>query len=176
MVGLRQYHRTVEQRYRPGFSIIELMISIAIIGVLLLLVFAYFPSTQQRARDQERIADAQTIARYLEQRYREKASTAFPSYPTTTSFASDVPQLISGGFKDASRAPGQSSNSIVMATSNADLTAAATTQTYIYQPLLTSGALCTAATESNPCARFRIWYKLENGSPTVRLVESRYQQ
>lgn len=175
-MGPDKNSRGTAQWYRFGFSIIELMISMAIIGILLVLVFAYFPSVQQRARDRERMADVQTIGRYLEQRYREKASTAFPSYPTTLSFATDMPQLISGGFKDASVAPGQSSNSIVMATSNNDLTSVVTTQTYLYQPLLSNGALCTTASELSPCTRFRLWYKLESELPAVRTVESRYQQ
>lgn len=54
---------------RNGFTAVELVVVMIIMGILLTLGFVSFRSAQVQARDNEREADVQTIADYLERIY-----------------------------------------------------------------------------------------------------------
>lgn len=62
-----------------GFTLIELMVVVAIIGVLMSAGILAFSNAQQNARDARRRADIDAIAKALEQYY---ANNSF-SYPAT---------------------------------------------------------------------------------------------
>jgi prepilin-type N-terminal cleavage/methylation domain-containing protein len=174
MVGPITFRNSIERA--RGFTIVELSIVIAIIGSLAAISFAYIPSALTNARNSERISDIKSLARYFEQRYREQASSAYPSYPSTSSFSTEMNLLMNGGLKEAAIAPRQTTNSVTVAASNGDLSAVVTAQGYIYQPFSPDGTLCTASSANSPCTRFKIWYMTEATTPVVRVVESRYQQ
>ena len=159
-----------------GFTIIELTIVMALIGILVGISFAFIPTALKKARNSERASDTKTLARFFEQRYKEQASVSYPSYPSTTTFPSEMNVLMNGGLKESAKAPGQTTNSVTSAVNNGDLTGVATDQGYIYQPFSSNGALCTTSSSNSPCTRFKIWYKTEATPPEVRVVESRYQQ
>lgn len=159
-----------------GFTIIELTIVMAVISILVTMSFAFIPNAQRDARNRERASDALSLARFFEQRYKEYASVSYPSYPSTATLPSEMNILMNSGLKDAAIAPGQTANSVTVATSNGDLTSNATHQGYIYQPFSSDGTLCTVSTSNDPCTRFKIWYKTEATTPELRIIESRYQQ
>ena len=56
---------------RPGFTLVELLITITIMVILLALVVVSLRSTQANARDEKRKTDTANIARGLERRYVE---------------------------------------------------------------------------------------------------------
>lgn len=174
MVGSIIFRNSISNAH--GFTIIELSIVIAIISTLAAISFAYIPSAQVNARNSERTSDAKTLARFFEQRYREQASLTYPSYPSTSSFPTEINLLINGGLKESAIAPGQTANSVILAANNGDLSSVVTIQSYIYQPFSPNGTLCTTSSANSPCTRFKIWYKNEATTPEVRVVESRYQQ
>ncbi|MFM2414508.1 MAG: hypothetical protein RI911_201 [Candidatus Parcubacteria bacterium] len=94
-----------------GFSLIEVMVVIAIIGTLSGTLFAYMNNSRNRAKDSRRLADIQTIMKALElyqnenKQYPGTASTVYVSgtgtcagsYATigsvlNTSFISNIPR------------------------------------------------------------------------------------
>jgi prepilin-type N-terminal cleavage/methylation domain-containing protein len=69
--------------YRRGFTIVELIVTITIMGILLVLAVVAVSSTQLSARDQERAADVEAIKSNLEAIYTNGVSTG-GSPPTIT--------------------------------------------------------------------------------------------
>jgi len=67
---------SLKQR-QSGFTIVELLIVIVIIGILATLVIVTFSGVQQRARDSERKTDINAIAGQLEAVYAKEGT-----YPT----------------------------------------------------------------------------------------------
>jgi prepilin-type N-terminal cleavage/methylation domain-containing protein len=63
---------------KSGFTIVELLIVIVVIGILAALVLNTFSQAQVKARDTERLTDIKAIAKHLEVYYAEKGY-----YPTT---------------------------------------------------------------------------------------------
>ena len=71
---------------RSGFTIVELLIVIVVIGILAGLVFVQFNNVQGRARDTERKADIRLIESKLAE-YRADNS----AYPAALSSITDIP-------------------------------------------------------------------------------------
>lgn len=69
---------SLKQR-QSGFTIVELLIVIVIIGILATLVIVTFSGVQQKARDSERKTDINAVASQLEAFYANKGY-----YPTIT--------------------------------------------------------------------------------------------
>ncbi|OGL32334.1 hypothetical protein A3F64_03230 [Candidatus Saccharibacteria bacterium RIFCSPHIGHO2_12_FULL_42_8] len=63
---------------KAGFTIVELLIVIVIIGVLSTLVIVTYNGIQQRARDSKRLSDVRTVARIIQSYYEINGS-----YPST---------------------------------------------------------------------------------------------
>lgn len=170
---------------RRGFSIVELMIVIVIMGILLVLAVVNLRSTQVNARDAERRSDVETIGRYLEQVYTSGYGTTATtksvrgSYLGTTQLDSDAD--IQSALPDASlaafTAPGATGFSVVPATNtNTSATGVIpkpTISTYVYQPFKSNNSLCASATDG--CAYFYIYYCLEADNTVYRYDSMRKQ-
>jgi type IV pilus assembly protein PilE len=70
----------LSQKYR-GFTLLELLIVISIIGILVTVVAASYTSSQQKARNARRMSDLKAVQTAAEQFY---ANQTTPSYPATT--------------------------------------------------------------------------------------------
>ena len=161
---------------KDGFTLTEVLVVIVVITILSSIVSVAWFTLLNDARDSERISDTESVARYLEKQYTELASTSYPTYPSTASLATDITGLANSGLKDALVAPNQTgTTNLSVASSTGSPPSGLTVNTYIYQPILANGNLCTARTEAQPCVRFRLWYLLEENS-TARVIESRHQQ
>src|SRR6185369_16260187 len=64
-----------------GFTLIELMVVVAIIGILMAAGIVAFTNAQQNARDSRRRADIDAISKALEQYYQNNSY----AYPATAS-------------------------------------------------------------------------------------------
>ncbi len=82
-----------------GFTIIELLIVIAIIVILAGLVLNNFQGAQAKARDTQRITDINTLHSKLEERYNEQGG-----YPSTLTVA-NFPGIDAGALEDADGNP-----------------------------------------------------------------------
>lgn len=174
---------------RRGFTIVELVIVITVMGILMILGVVNLRGSEVNGRDSERKADIDTIALHLETFYTSgtDGSTTFGYYPSTDSGTMvgltaqkttlrdiDEKNLVAPG------APDDSTTSLVVATNNISTTAGVLPQPqsadnqnqYVYQPLKSDGSLCTLTTEE--CSKFNLYYMLEKDS-TVYMVTSRNQ-
>lgn len=167
---------------RAGFTVVELMIIIAIIGILAGLAVANLRQSLPDSRDSERRADIRNISVHLDSLWMNGYPDAVVNkgnYPSTTHLntSSAITQLFAEIDSKILTSPSASAGtvSLVMATNNvattAGVTPAPTEDTYVYQPLNNTGELCTLTTDE--CRRYNLFYKLENG--TVEKIMSKNQ-
>lgn len=167
-------------KQNAGFTVVELLVVIVILGILLTLAVVNLTSGQVGARDEERENDVTIIASNLETFY-SSGNGALPagSYPGVDQLASEATFLTALRDLDPSvlRAPGQTGSGIsLVAATNAIATTAGvlpqpTNTTYVYQPLLNS-TLC--ATTASKCRSFVLYYKSE-ATNTVIALKSKNQ-
>ena len=168
---------------RRGFTVVELIITVTIMGILLTLAVVNLNSTQVGARDTERKEDVAALATNLEAYYRNgvESSTIIGRYPSTgiavsgeTSVRTSLRDI---DFKSVT-APGATgvADTLVSATNAVQTTSGVVPQPtisqYVYQPLQADGTLCTAGNQE--CRKFNIFYRLESDN-TVNMVTSKNQ-
>lgn len=117
---------------QQGFTIIELLVVIVIIGILVALLLPNLFSAQQRARDTERKNDLKTIQQQAEAYYSDNNF-----YPD------DMAELVTDGYIDELPEDPQ-----------------APTRTYTYAAENDAGAACTTLAED--CVRYTLTANLEN--------------
>lgn len=143
---------------QSGFTIVELLIVIVVIGILAGLVITTFNGIQQKARDTERETDVKALHSQLEAFWAQKAY--YPSLADMNDQASggfvatNMKGLDLGAFKD----PKGSSNTLL---------ATAASGSYAYAVSDASGNSCEA--DDTTCAKYVLTATLEgtiNGSST----------
>lgn len=175
---------------RRGFTIVELVIVLTIMGILLAVAVVNINASQVNARDSERKSDIEAIGFALEAYYSNEDSASSgiydmsgDSYPATINLSTDA--HFKTAFPDIDpksvRAPDvevTSPRSLVPATNGTATTAGVlpqpTINSYVYQPLRKDGTLCTQITQKGDCRRFNLYYRLE-GDNSVQMVTSRHQ-
>lgn len=162
-----------------GFTVVELIITITIMGILLTLAVVNISSTQVDARDTERQSDVESIVNHLEVFYKNGAPNATTTgrYPSTQMLASGSTSL-KAFLPDldpvTATAPGAADVNATFkaATNNTQTTTGVAPQPtnteYIYQPIQTNGDLCTA--ESQECRKFNIYYRAEVGNTVMKVM------
>lgn len=141
------------KKAQQGFTIIELLIVIAIIAILSALVLNNFQGAQAKARDVQRVSDINNIHSKLEELYNETGG-----YPSTFS-AATFPGIDGNSLKDAD------GTTIIINAAVADQTAAlavanpGNSNEYLYVPYPTG---CT-----NNCTGYVIKTYIEKSSTTV---------
>jgi prepilin-type N-terminal cleavage/methylation domain-containing protein len=185
----------IKDMKRRGFTIVELIIVITIMGILLTISVVNLRGAQANSRDAERRTDIETIATHLEMFYTSgnDSSTSVGTYPPTSVMTGvdgiaamtaqkaalrdiDPNSLIAPG---APSLPSTSTTSLVVATNNTQTIggvtpppASATSQNqYVYQPIQQDGSLCTSG---SACQKFNLYYMTEIDG-VVQMVTSRNQ-
>lgn len=161
---------------RRGFTIVELLIVIVIMGILLTLGAINLRGSQIGARDAERKADIESIATHLETYYTSgtDSSAATGDYPPTTLTAtySSIKQFLRDINAQSLIAPGITDPAqTFISASNTNIPSPNINQ-YIYQPIQSNGTLCTQ--DSQECRKFNLYYTTETDN-TVRTVTSKNQ-
>lgn len=99
---------------QKGFTIVELLIVIVIIGILALLVLNTFNGVQEKARNTERQTDIKAIASQLETYYADKGSyPTFSQFSEASGFANWRRDNLKGLAEGAAVPPQQTSAQIV---------------------------------------------------------------
>ncbi len=174
---------------RHAFTVVELLITITIMGILLTLVIVNVNSSQVSARDAERKSDIEAIAIALET-YRDTDNDggdgsfvmSGQTYPGTSYISNDTTfkQILPDLDPKLVRAPGvtvDEPKSLKVATNPTQTTGGVlpspTPSTYVYQPLTSTNALCVNAA-STECRKFNLYYMLE-GDGIVYMITSKHQ-
>jgi type II secretion system protein G len=147
-----------------GFTIVELLIVIVVIGVLATLVINSFSGAQVKARDADRINDVAAIKKALERYYSENGTYPNSDQVKDITFRKNTLKLAD----DATRTP-NSSNLLTYCWS-------ATPSQYCYvaggRPNPPGGD-CTGGTDpSETCKWYTISYRLEKDPGTMLNVPS----
>ena len=145
-------------RKERGFTIIELLIVIAIIGILATLVLTNFRGAQAKGRDTVRQNDINSMYQKLEEYYNDEGS-----YPTATFDTTLFPGIDEGAFDDPDgNAVSQSTPSTATTTPSDPYTAGTkpTGAQYTYAGYDCSGT--TAGTDT--CAKYVLYAWSEAGS------------
>jgi prepilin-type N-terminal cleavage/methylation domain-containing protein len=130
-----------------GFTIVELLIVIIIIGILAALVLNSFRGVQERARDTKRQTDINAQSSQLEVYYTDNGG--YPVFTGQVNTDSWITANLKGADLNAWRAPNQTTNSMVNSTTPDK-------DHYGYTPLQDDG---TTACTTAPCAKYKLyWY------------------
>jgi prepilin-type N-terminal cleavage/methylation domain-containing protein len=150
---------------KRGFTIVELLVAIIIIGILATLVAINFTAVLPKARDNERKTETETIASYLETEFQRNGQ--YPSVATMTGSVSGVQAVLKGIPIDALAAPGVAAGTNSIVSFTVAPPSSLTTSQYGYW-IPDSGNCTNPATyTTTDCATFILAYKKEVGSSFV---------
>jgi len=143
------------QKKQSGFTIVELLIVIVVIGILAGLVITTFSGIQQKARDTERETDIKALHGQIEAFWAQKGYYPSLTDMNTAAFVTaNLKGLDAGAFKDPKGA-------------NGTLVAAPAASAYAYAVVNTGGTSCEA--DDTTCSKYTLTATLEgtlNGSGT----------
>ena len=150
---------------QKGFTLVELLIVIIIIGILATLVIVTFTGVQAKARDSQRQTDIEAVDSHIEAFFAEKGY--YPSYAdlTNTTFIStnlkglDLQALIDPKLSD----PSPTSASLATDLKNG----AGDATHYGYAPTQSDGTTA-CETDDTTCAQFTLTATLESGGTFVK--------
>lgn len=168
-------------QFSEGFTIVELLIVIFVIGILAALVLNTILGVQARARDLERKTDIKAITKALESYYVLYSS--YPSPETMTGDVNNIKILLGGLDTSALRSPGTVPNTNSVADGRDANFDPANAKTYYYYdsgvpsspgdlannitPGLNANVTCT--TEAYNCTAYSIGWVNEVGNPAINI-------
>lgn len=165
-----------------GFTIVELIITITIMGILLTLAVVNLNATQVNARDAERKGDIEAIQLSLEDFYKTDGDWGanIGAYPSVN-LPNGTVEFMQQALRDINlanlMAPGIEDPKLtfIVATSTDQTPATVdpqpTIDQYVYQPIDTNGNLCASSTN---CRKYNLYYRLESDN-TVYMVTSKHR-
>ena len=145
----------LQKKLQAGFTIIELLIVIAIIGILATLVLTNFQGAQAKGRDTVRKNDINSIYQKLEEYYNENGS-----YPGAALAASTFPGIDAEALVDADGATITSS----FDTAKPAAPTMTTTNEYRYAAY-GDGSVATTCDATNGCLHYDLYAFLEKETP-----------
>jgi len=174
-----------------GFTLVELLVTISVMLILLTLAVVNLRSTQLNARDNDRKSDVESISRQLDSLYK----TGYPStvaltqysYPSQATIVDDTTSqqaIFSVLPKGVLVDPLSSATSSIVKATNLNTGLISTggtpvtpfpsqTNPYVYQPISTTGVLCT--TTALTCRSFNFYYWSELSPTAATLIKSTYR-
>jgi prepilin-type N-terminal cleavage/methylation domain-containing protein len=159
----------LKKTVQRGFTIVELLIVIVVIGILAALVLNTFSGVQRRARDTERQTDVNSVATQLEVYFNDKGQ-----YPTLANLQSDAwaTANLKGIDPNALKAPNRTANSITNQTTTAGLGGRAANSQYGYVPVNSAGAACDN-TAGNECVKFTLYWVKEDAADDASATQTK---
>lgn len=156
---------------RSGFTVIELIVTIAVIAILLAISILAFSKQQIEARDQTRLSRATIVAEAIEKYYEKNGE--YPSVPSMVSESGNTGSTIAAKLKvetDTLIFPGVTSSTTNSFTSGSPTTTKAKYSASSVDP--TENTACQTSTTGG-CDTFTITYKKEEDNSDV-VIKSRY--
>jgi general secretion pathway protein G len=152
---------SLQKRTQQGFTIVELLIVIVVIGILAALVITTYNGIQQKGRNTERQTDLKALQGQLEAYYAQNGA-----YPDTTQLGSTsannvtfIQTSMKGLDKEALRDPKGTAGDYSLGTT-------ATATKYSYAPTQSDGTTaCTLAAAD--CAKYTLTAKQEGSTDLV---------
>lgn len=144
------------KKNNKGFTIVELLIVIVVIGILALLVITAYSGIQAKARNSKRQTDLASLQTHLEAFYNDNGYYPSLTDMNTASFYPQLKGLDATALTDPSNA-----------TQSKTLVAAPAAKSYSYVVQDSSGASCEANDQN--CAKYTLTATYEgtvNGSTT----------
>ena len=145
---------------QKGFTIVELLIVIVVIGILAALVITTYSGIQQKGRNADRENDIKALQTQLELYYQDKNY-----YPSTTDLGTNsannvtfVQANMKGLDKDALRDPKAAEGDYSLGSGTAGVLGK-----YQYRPMAADGTTTCDNSGSNPCVKFQLVAKIEGG-------------
>ncbi len=153
--------KTLKQQNK-GFTIVELLIVIVVIGILALLVITTYAGIQQKARNTKRSADLSAIQTQLEAFYQTNGY--YPNLGTDMNSSAWLTANMKSLDQTALQDPSNPTQSKTLA-------AAPVAKSYSYQVTNDTGGSCEGASPAdNACAKYTLTATYEgtvNGSATL---------
>lgn len=150
-----------KQKLQAGFTIIELLIVIAIIGILALLVLNNFQGAQAKARDTQRRTDINNVHGKLEEFYNENGG-----YPNEDLTITLLPGMDAGSLADADGA----AMAMSFSTGAAAASSVGNTNEYQYAGFNCTAAVSTPLATPATCAKYVLRTYIErpaSGQPNL---------
>ncbi len=151
---------SLKKHAQQGFTIVELLIVIVVIGILAALVITTYNGIQQKGRNTERTTDLKAVQGQLEAYYAQKGA-----YPAGSQLGSDsgvnvtfITNEMKGLDKEALRDPKGPDNTYSLGTT-------ATATQYAYAPTNDTNGACTEAAAD--CTKYTLTANAEGGDPIV---------
>lgn len=141
-----------QRRLQSGFTIVELLIVIVVIGILATLVYNSYSGVQARTRDTKRLNDLSATAVQLEFFYSDNNAYPNASQLTDTTSGGWVETNLKGFDKSALKDP-----------KGVMVNASGSTYTYTVLP---SG--CTGSTGETPCTSFTLTADMEKQADVTK--------
>jgi prepilin-type N-terminal cleavage/methylation domain-containing protein len=147
--------RSLQQirRQQAGFTIVELLIVVVVIGILAALVITTYTGIQAKSRNSKRVTDLQNIQTNLESYYQTDGN--YPSLANMNDTA----------FLNTSMKSMDTSTLQDPLGADTALGAAPAAKIYAYQPLNSSGSSCEA--DATTCVSYTLTATMESGAPTL---------
>ena len=140
-----------------GFTIVELLIVIVVIGILAAIVIVAFNGVQARANDSHRVSDVDNLKKFMEVFYIDNGyypgSGNIANANAATALSSGVLQGLS---PEALRAP-DATSSIVSSWGQWAGSVTTDGMDYSYKTFYADDSNCTGLTEQ--CTKYQIYYK-----------------
>lgn len=144
-------------RKQQGFTIVELLIVIIVIGILATLVLVTFTGIQQSARNTQRQTDIKAVASHLE---TYNAKNAYYPMLTDLNSAAFISGTLKGLDKESTRDPkaGTAASDYQFADGNS------TSNMYGYKATKDDGSACDNTVSGDECTKFTLSYTEEGGT------------
>ena len=148
-----------KKRDQKGFTIVELLIVIVVIGILAALVVTTYSGIQAKARDSKRKTDLQALQTQIEAYYAE--NNAYPSNTNINTVSwrnTNMKSLNVEAMKDPS-------SSAATPTLKNDATIVVADKQYGYAPTTDANGACEGATDT--CTKYTLTAYLEGTKATI---------